>query len=88
MVHSSTLSPRHSPSLAELAHRIREEIDAVQVIIGHQIPPQYSLWKEVEVLSEILGMKLPYMGDVSDTCKARQGLDLLKNAIHNSCDVD
>lgn len=88
MAHSSTLSPRHSLSPAEFALRIREEIDSVQVLIGQEISPQYSLWKEVEVLSEIVGMKLPYMGDISDISKARQGLDLLKIAVRNSYDVD
>lgn len=91
MARSLTSSPRHSPtstSPAELAHRIREEIDSVQVLIGQEIPPQYSLWKEVEVLSQIVGVKLPYMGDMSDISKARQGLDLLKMAVDNSCDVE
>lgn len=78
-----------STSPAEIALKVREEIDAVQATIGQEIPPQYSLWKEVEVLSQIAGLKLPYMGDMSDITKAKHGLDLLKLAVdtHN-CDVD
>lgn len=89
--HSLTSSPRHSPtatSPAEIAHRLRKEIDAIQTIIGQEIPPQFSLWKEVENLSQIIGMKLPYMGDMSDMIKARQGLDLLKVAVCSRWDVE
>ena len=78
--HSPTrVSPSSFPSSpAEIGRQIREEINTIQKIIGQDIPPQYSLWKEVEALCQIVGMELPYMGDVSDLIKARNGLDLLK----------
>lgn len=89
--HSVASSPRDSPtatSPAEVAHKIRQDLNTIQMVIGQKIPPQYSLWKEVETLSQMINMKLPYMGDISDLSKARQGLDLLKVVIGVRWDVE
>jgi hypothetical protein len=74
---SLTRTPTTMPP-AEVARQIREEISTIKRIIGQDIPAHYSLWKDVETLSQILGIQLPYMGDISDLTKAKQGLDLLK----------
>ncbi|XP_024375140.1 uncharacterized protein [Physcomitrium patens] len=88
-LHTSVASSaRFSPiaaSSADIVRQIREEIITIQRIIGQEIPPQCSLWKEVEILTQIVGMELPYMGDVPDLTKARQGLDLLKVVVGITC---
>lgn len=84
-------SPVNSPtvtSTAEVVHRLRREINTIQTIIGEKVPPQSSLWKEVEALSHILDTALPCMGDILDLSKARQGLDLLKIVVSNRWNVE
>jgi hypothetical protein len=72
------LLPAYPPSTAEVACHLRSEITVIQRILGEEFAPQYSIWKDVEKLSEIVGVQLPDMGDVSDLTKARIGLDLLR----------
>jgi hypothetical protein len=72
------LFPAYPPSTAEVACHLRSEITVIQRILGEEFAPQYSIWKDVEKLSEIVGVQLPDMGDVSDLTKARIGLDLLR----------
>jgi hypothetical protein len=70
--------PAYPPSTAEVACHLWSEITVIQRILGEEFAPQYSIWKDVEKLSEIVGVQLPDMGDVSDLTKARIGLDLLR----------
>ncbi len=70
--------PAYPPSTAEVACHLWNEITVIQRILGEEFAPQYSIWKDVEKLSEIVGVQLPDMGDVSDLTKARIGLDLLR----------
>ncbi len=70
--------PSSPPSSAEIAWHLQSEITVIQKILGEAFPPQFSLWKDVEKLSEIVGIELPEMGAVSDLTKARVGLDLLR----------
>lgn len=70
--------PSSPPSTGEIAWHLRSEITVIQKILGEAFPPQFSLWKDVEKLSEIVGIELPEMGAVSDLTKARVGLDLLR----------
>ena len=90
VANSAAVSPTRTPTTippAEVAHQIREEISTIKRIIGQDIPAHYSLWKDVETLSQILGIQLPYMGDISDLMKAKQGLDLLKVIVGIRWDV-
>jgi hypothetical protein len=70
--------PAYPLSTAEVACHLWSEITVIQRILGEEFAPQHSIWKDVEKLSEIVGVQLPDMGDVSDLTKARIGLDLLR----------
>ncbi|CAM6008168.1 unnamed protein product [Sphagnum balticum] len=67
--------PSSPPSTGEIAWHLRSEITVIQKILGEAFPPQFSLWKDVEKLSEIVGIELPEMGAVSDLTKARTRMD-------------